>query len=92
MNGRIGCRWRSCKAAIDTSFGIDEDKQRHVAGGLIAPAYQQAEQGQYDLVHELEGVFSHPYDEVPFDWLSVRPPQAKGIFNAGGVSHYSCSS
>ena len=60
---------------------------------LIAPAYQQAEQGQYDLVHELQGVFSHPYDEVPFD-LAVKYDRLKPkeFFNAGGVSHYSCSS
>ena len=55
---------------------------------LVAPAYQEAEQGQYDLVHELQGVFSHPYDEVPFD-LAVKYDRLKPIFNAGGVSHYS---
>ena len=60
---------------------------------LIAPAYQQAEQGDYDLVHELQSVFSKPYDEpapeLATKYDRLRPKQ---FFNAGGVSHYSCSS
>ncbi len=60
---------------------------------LIAPAYQQAEQGDYTLIQELQQVFSHPYDEqsaeleMTYDRLKPRE-----FFNAGGVSHYSCSS
>jgi uncharacterized protein YdiU (UPF0061 family) len=30
---------------------------------LIVPAYQQAMQGDYTLVRELQEVLSHPYDE-----------------------------
>jgi uncharacterized protein YdiU (UPF0061 family) len=60
---------------------------------LIAPAYQQAEQGDTTLIQELQAVFSHPYDTLPpelaatYDRLKPRE-----FFNAGGVSHYSCSS
>ncbi|WP_216902621.1 YdiU family protein [Synechococcus sp. CCY 9618] len=60
---------------------------------LIAPAYEQAAQGDYSLVRELQEVFSHPYDALPpaleatYDRLKPRE-----FFNAGGVSHYSCSS
>jgi uncharacterized protein YdiU (UPF0061 family) len=60
---------------------------------LIAPAYEQAAQGEYGLVRELQEVFSHPYDALPaeleatYDRLKPRE-----FFNAGGVSHYSCSS
>jgi uncharacterized protein YdiU (UPF0061 family) len=60
---------------------------------LIAPAYEQAAQGEFSLVRELQTVFSHPYDELSpelaatYDRLKPRE-----FFNAGGVSHYSCSS
>ena len=60
---------------------------------LIAPAYDQAAQGDTRLIQELQEVFRHPYDEpspelaAKFDRLKPRE-----FFNAGGVSHYSCSS
>ena len=60
---------------------------------LVAPAYQDAEKGIYSSIHKLQEVFSSPYDELP-PKLAVmydrRKP--KEFFNAGGVSHYSCSS
>ena len=60
---------------------------------LVAPAYQEAEQGDYGLVHELQNVFSHPYDELsPAMAANYDRLKPKDFFNAGGVSHYSCSS
>jgi uncharacterized protein YdiU (UPF0061 family) len=60
---------------------------------LIVPAYQQAMQGDYALVRELQEVLSHPYDEqsqeVEDKYYRLKP---RAFFNAGGVSHYSCSS
>ena len=60
---------------------------------LIVPAYQQAAQGDYTLVKELQEVLSYPYDEqsqeVEDKYYSLRP---KAFSNVGGVSHYSCSS
>ena len=60
---------------------------------LIAPAYKKAEQGDYTLIKELQAVFSNPYDEqsleVATKYDRLKP---KEFFNAGGVSHYSCSS
>ena len=60
---------------------------------LIVPAYQQAMQGDYTLVKELQEVLSYPYDEqsqkVENKYYRLKP---KVFFNAGGVSHYSCSS
>ena len=60
---------------------------------LIAPAYQQAKQGDYSLVKELQEVFSHPYEEqsqaIEEKYYCLKPAQ---YFNAGGISHYSCSS
>jgi uncharacterized protein YdiU (UPF0061 family) len=60
---------------------------------LVVPAYQQAMQGDYTLVKELQEVLSHPYDEqsqeIEDKYYRLKP---KVFFDAGGVSHYSCSS
>lgn len=60
---------------------------------LIAPAYEHAAQGDYGLVHTLQEVFTGPYDELSPDLAAqynrLRP---KEYFQAGGISHYSCSS
>ena len=60
---------------------------------LVVPAYQQAMQGDYTLVRELQEVLSYPYDEqsqkLEDTYYRLRPEE---YFNAGGVSHYSCSS
>ena len=60
---------------------------------LIVPAYKKAEQGDYSLIQELQEVFSNPYDEqsseVETKYDRLKP---KEFFNAGGISHYSCSS
>ncbi|NDC35334.1 MAG: hypothetical protein EBZ51_08125 [Synechococcaceae bacterium WB9_2_112] len=60
---------------------------------LVAPAYQQAEHGDTTLIDELQQVFSHPYD-APSAELAAKYDRLKPreFFNAGGVSHYSCSS
>jgi uncharacterized protein YdiU (UPF0061 family) len=60
---------------------------------LVVPAYQQAIQGDYTLVRELQEVLTQPYDEqskaVEDRYYKPRPQE---FFAAGGVSHYSCSS
>ncbi|MDV3352173.1 protein adenylyltransferase SelO family protein [Leptothoe sp. LEGE 181152] len=60
---------------------------------LIVPAYQQAMQGDYTLVKELQAVLSYPYDEqsqeVEDKYYHLRP---SAFSDVGGVSHYSCSS
>lgn len=60
---------------------------------LVAPAYQQAMKGDYSLVRELQTVLNSPYDEQSMEietkYYQIKP---KVFFNAGGVSHYSCSS
>ncbi len=60
---------------------------------LIAPAYQQAAQGDFSLIQELQALFSHPYEDQPPN-LDARYNRLKPLdtFNAGGISHYSCSS
>ena len=60
---------------------------------LLAPAYQQAARGNYDLIHELQEVMTHPYDEqskeVEAKYYRPRPSELNKL---GGVSHMSCSS
>ena len=60
---------------------------------LIAPAYQQAAQGDTTLMAELQQLFSTPY-ETPSPELAARYDclKPREFFSAGGVSHYSCSS
>ncbi|MBU3021335.1 YdiU family protein [Aestuariibacter sp. A3R04] len=59
----------------------------------IVPAYQQAEQGDFSLIHTLQNVLTHPYDEQSADteatYCQKRPAQYE---SAGGIAHYSCSS
>jgi uncharacterized protein YdiU (UPF0061 family) len=60
---------------------------------LIVPAYEQAQQGDYSLVKELQEVLNHPYEEqsqaIEEKYYRLKP---KAFLNAGGISHYSCSS
>ena len=60
---------------------------------LIAPAYEQAAGGDFSRIRELQTLFSDPYGE-PSAELAARYDRLKPreFFNAGGVSHYSCSS
>ncbi len=60
---------------------------------LISQAYKEAEKGNYDNLNELKKMFSKPYDdqsnEIDKKYNVLRPNK---YFNAGGISHYSCSS
>jgi uncharacterized protein YdiU (UPF0061 family) len=60
---------------------------------LIVPAYEKAAKGDYSLIHELQEVLNNPYDEqsekVEDKYYRLKPAM---YFEAGGVSHYSCSS
>ena len=59
----------------------------------IVPAYEQAERGDYALIHELQALFSKPYEEQSerdnSQYYQLRPRE---FMRAGGVAHYSCSS
>jgi uncharacterized protein YdiU (UPF0061 family) len=60
---------------------------------LVVPAYEQAAEGDYALVRELQDVLGRPYDDRSKDiedkYAGLKPA---AFFGAGGVSHYSCSS
>ena len=60
---------------------------------MIVPAYQEAEEGNYNKIKELQTIFKNPYEEESLEieqkYNRLRPRE---FFNKGGVSHYSCSS
>ncbi len=60
---------------------------------FVAPAYQQANEGNYSLVRELQEVMTQPYaeqsKEVEEKYYRLKPSE---FFEVGGLSHYSCSS
>ena len=59
---------------------------------LVAPAYEQAREGDTTLIKELQQVFSTPYEAPPAELARYDQLKPREFFNAGGVSHYSCSS
>ena len=60
---------------------------------LVAPAYQQAAQGDYQAIRVLQKVLTQPYAEqseaIESHYNQLKP---QSLFNVGGLSHYSCSS
>ncbi len=60
---------------------------------FLVPAYQQAENGDYTLIHELQEVMTHPYDEQSIEiekkYYREKPSH---FFDIAGISHISCSS
>lgn len=60
---------------------------------LLVPAYQQAAQGDYTLIHELQEVMTHPYDEQSKEMEEkYYRPKPSEFFEIAGISHVSCSS
>ncbi len=60
---------------------------------FVAPAYQQAAEGDYALIRELQDVITQPYAEQSKDmedkYYRLKPLE---LFDVGGLSQYSCSS
>jgi len=60
---------------------------------FVVPAYQQASTGNYSLIREMQEVMTQPYAEQSKDveekYYRLKPSE---FFEAGGLSHYSCSS
>ena len=60
---------------------------------MIVPAYEEAEEGNYRNIEELQTIFRNPYEEQSLEIeqkYNRRMPNQ--FFNNGGISHYSCSS
>ncbi|EDM49181.1 protein adenylyltransferase SelO [Marinobacter algicola] len=60
---------------------------------FVVPAYQQAAEGNYALLRELQDVMTQPYAEqseaVDRKYYRLKPLE---LFGVGGASHLSCSS
>jgi len=60
---------------------------------LVAPAYKEAAQGEYQTLRDLQAVLTQPYAEqsegVESKYYRLKPIE---LFNLGGISHLSCSS
>jgi uncharacterized protein YdiU (UPF0061 family) len=60
---------------------------------FVAPAYQQAAEGNYAPLRQLQKVLTQPYagqsNETESQFYRLKP---SALFNVGGLSHYSCSS
>lgn len=60
---------------------------------FVVPAYQQAKEGDYSLIRELQQVMTNPYDEqsneIAEKYYRLKP---QAFFDVGGLAYYSCSS
>jgi len=60
---------------------------------FVVPAYQQAAEGNYALIRELQDIMTQPYAEqskhVEEKYYRLKPSE---FCEVGGLSHYSCSS
>jgi uncharacterized protein YdiU (UPF0061 family) len=60
---------------------------------MLVPAYQQANNGDYSLIYELQEIMNNPYEEqskeVELKYYKEKPLE---LFDIAGVSYVSCSS
>ena len=60
---------------------------------FLVPAYKNAQQGDYELIHELQEVMTDPYAEQSLEieekYYKEKPSE---FFKIAGISHVSCSS
>lgn len=60
---------------------------------FLVPAYEQANNGDYTLIKELQEVMSNPYEEqskeIEEKYYQKKPSE---FFDIAGISHVSCSS
>jgi uncharacterized protein YdiU (UPF0061 family) len=60
---------------------------------FLVPAYQQATEGDYTLIKELQEIMTKPYDEqskeIEKKYYRLKPTE---FFAIAGISHVSCSS
>jgi uncharacterized protein YdiU (UPF0061 family) len=60
---------------------------------MLVPAYQQANNGDYSLIYELQEVMNSPYEEqskeIELKYYKEKPLE---LFDVAGVSYVSCSS
>jgi uncharacterized protein YdiU (UPF0061 family) len=89
--------WRSLTGSVDREVLSRRMKLVNPKYSLrewfVVPSYQQAAEGNYELLRELQGIMTQPYAEQSNDveskYYRLKPLE---LFRVGGTSHYSCSS
>jgi uncharacterized protein YdiU (UPF0061 family) len=89
--------WRSLTGSVDREVLSRRMKLANPKYSLrewfVVPSYQQAAEGNYELLRELQGIMTQPYAEQSNDveskYYRLKPLE---LFRVGGTSHYSCSS
>ena len=85
-------KWKSLVTATSEEMKLVNPKYV-LREWILAPAYQQAATGNYELIRELQEVMTHPYDEqskeVEEKYYKLKPTEFNEV---AGVSHLSCSS
>ena len=99
MNEELDTRWtewlEKWKSLVtNTSEQMKNVNPKYVLREwILAPAYQQAAAGNYELIRELQDIMTQPYDEqskeVEVKYYKLKPTEFSEV---GGVSHLSCSS
>ena len=92
---------KSWKSSLDNSFELKDISNSMLQINpkytwrewLVVSAYEKAEKGDYSEFNDLQNLFKDPYgnnsSESNKKYDRLRPNK---YFNAGGISHYSCSS
>jgi len=87
-------KWKQLLSADNVSEQMKGVNPKYVLREWhLVPAYQQAKQGNYTLIRELQEVMNDPYTEqskeVEDKYYTLKPAE---LFDIGGISHISCSS
>lgn len=91
-------KWKALTVKANTTDELSSQMKRvnpkySLREWLVVPAYQQAKEGNYSLIRELQEVMTNPYDEqskaVEEKFYRLKP---QAFFEVGGLSYYSCSS
>jgi uncharacterized protein YdiU (UPF0061 family) len=83
-----------CQSLEDVSTQMKSVNPKYILREwFVVPAYKDAAAGNYALTREVQDVMTQPYTEqsqaVEDKYNRLKPSE---FFNAGGTSHYSCSS
>jgi uncharacterized protein YdiU (UPF0061 family) len=94
-------KWKSLIRSSNTTQSLEElqaqmklvNPKYTLREWFLVPAYQQAKEGNYSLLREVEEVMAQPYSdqskEVEEKYYSLKPSR---FFDVAGISHVSCSS
>jgi uncharacterized protein YdiU (UPF0061 family) len=93
-------RWKTRinAASPESSKKLSEQMQRvnpkyTLREWFLVPAYQQATEGDYTLIKELQEIMTQPYEEqskeIEEKYYRLKPSE---FFAIAGISHVSCSS